>query len=66
MSRISVQFALTLEPKMMPAISEMTTATRRAVRELTLLPISMVSPLMRIVEPSAKSGRARMARVAAM
>ncbi len=63
-SRISDQFVLNRAPNTRPTISETATAMRRALRELTLLPISMVSPLIRIVDPSAPSGRARMASVA--
>ena len=66
MSRISDQLALNCEPNTSPTIREMTTATRRAVFELTPLPTSMVSPLMRKLEPSGASGLARMASVAEM
>ncbi len=65
-SRISVQLALNREPNMRPATSETTMATRRAVFELTDLPTSIVSPWMRIVEPSEYAGRARIASVAEM
>ena len=60
-SRISDQFALNCDPNIKPTINEITTATRRALFELTLLPTSMVSPLIRMVEPSAASGRAQIA-----
>ena len=66
MSRISDQFAVNWEPNTSPTIREMTTAMRRALLELTLLPISMVSPFTRMVEPSAASGRAHIASVAEM
>ena len=60
-SRISDQFELNCEPNITPTTSDTTTAARRAVLELNDLPTSMTSSLMRNVEPSDESGRARIA-----